>query len=190
MTDIDKLIESLWILDLVSVLSSFGLLDEVISIEDEIMSEEYSSIYYGAMSFAADYICNNYNEGYYSEKNYISIKSMTEYYKLCHKYGGAHRVKMKNNPYVRAAESFVNSAMNLHRNGYDWNLITKVSNEWASGIVIINDDYFDGQNDLVEAMLKIRRWYDDAVIRLRGTLLEEGIIRLPALPAAKEAERI
>jgi len=190
MTDIDGLIESLWSLDLASVLNSAGLMDEVIYMGNEILTDDYIPMYYDAMRFAADYISSDYNEYHGFDKCYISNKSMTEYYKLCHQYGRTHRVKMKDNPYAKRAEIFVNSAMNLYRNGYNWNLRTKVSNEWASGIVVITDDYFDGQNDLLEALLEIRRWYEDAVIRLRGNLLEERIIWLPALPAAKEAESI
>ncbi len=190
MTNIDELNRLLWSLDLSSVLSRFGLLDEVISMENEILSDDYISMYYDAMCFAADYIYSDYIEDYGFDKCYFSNKSMTEYYKLCHQYGRTHRVKMKDNPYTKEAKSFVNSAMNLACNGYGWKLKTKVNNEFASGIVVVTDDYFDGQNDLLEAMLEIRQWYTDAVIRLRGKLMEEGVITLPALPAAKEAERI
>ena len=82
------------------------------------------------------------------------------------------------------AERFVEGHMDLGNCcGYGWQLNTGVKHKWASGIVFRSDCYFNGELDLLEALLSIQEWYPRAVIRLRGKLMEEGVIRLPMLPA-------
>jgi len=173
-----------------SILHSYGLLDGLIAFGNKELSDDYYETFYDAIGHAADFATGDFIEYYEAEKWYFSNKSMLEYYKLCRQYGSAHGMKLKDTPYMKRAANFVNSAMNLGGMGYDWFLQTKVNHEWASGIVIFTDSYFNCQLELLEALLEIRQWYTDAVIHLRGKLLEEGVITLPALPVSKEAEII
>ncbi len=190
MHKISNLYDCLMSLHCASLLHGYGLLDEFIASGNRELSDDYYEIYYDVISLAADFKAFDYIECFELEKSYFSNKSMLEYYKLCRQYGSAHGMKLKDNPYMKAAEKFVNSALNLGGMGYDWILQTKVNHEWASGIVFITDWNYNCSFELLEALLEIREWYTYAVIRLRGKLLEEGVIALPALPAAKEAQRI
>jgi len=173
-----------------SLLHIYGLLDELIALGNRELSDDYYETFFDAIGLAADFADCNFIEYYEVEKWFFSNKSMLEYYKLCRQYGSAHGMKLKDNPYMKRADSFVNSAMNLGGTGYDWYLQTKVNHEWASGIVFFIDGYFNCHLELIDALLEIRQWYTDTVIHLRGKLLEEGIITLPALPAPKEEEII
>ena len=48
-----------------------------------------------------------------------------------------------------------------------------MGHEWASGIVFRTDCYFDGEMELLEALLSIRQWFEVGVQRLRKKLAEE-----------------
>lgn len=140
-------------------------------------------MWYELLNLTADAIWQDYNEDYDVNKWYFSNTSMMEYYRLCRVYGSAHKLKLKENPYMQEADRFVESCMDLGDNcGYGWKLNTGVNHKWASGIVFRSDCYFNGEFDLLEALLCIQDWYSRAVIRLRGKLMEEGVIRVPMLP--------
>lgn len=167
---------------------AYGKLDEMIDLGFDSPSEDHYMMWYELLSLVADAIWQDYDESYDVNKWYFSNRSMVEYYRLCRVYGDAHKLKLKDNPYMKEAERFVESCMDLDDScGYGWRLNTGVNHEWASGIVFRSDCYFNGEFDLLEALLGIQDWYPRAVIRLRGKLMEEGVIHVPMLPAPARA---
>lgn len=163
---------------------AYGKLDEMLDMGFESPDEEFYMMWYELLNLAADAIWQDYDENYDVNKWYFSNESMVEYYRLCRVYGDAHKLVLKDNPYMKEAERFVEGHMDLGGScGYGWHLNTGVKHKWASGIVFRSDCYFNGELDLLEALLSIQEWYPRAVIRLRGKLMEEGVIRLPMLPA-------
>lgn len=165
---------------------SYGKLDEMIGMGFDSPDEDFYCMFYELLSLTADAIWNDYDESYDVGKWYFSNRSMVEYYRLCRIYGRAHKLKRKDNPYMRDAERYVEGVMDLGCCGYGWRLNTGVKHEWASGIVFRTDCYFNGEYELLEALLCIQEWFTRAVIRLRGKLMEERVIRVPTLPAPAE----
>ena len=166
------------------IMYDYGKLDEMVDMGYDSADEDYYMMWYELLSLAADGIWQDYDENYDVNKWYFSNRSMVEYYRLCRVYGSAHRLKLRDNPYIKEAEQFVEARMDLDDScGYGWYLNTGVKHEWASGIVFRSDCYFNSELDLLEALLSIQEWYPRAVIRLRGKLMEEGVVRVPMLPA-------
>ena len=167
---------------------SYGRLNDLIKLGYDGPTENYYEIFYEALGICADAVWSDYIEDYDVNTWYFSNFCMMEYYRLCRVYGSAHRMKLKDNPYMIEAERCVESLMELgDRYGYGWSLNTKINHQWASGIVFRTDEYFCGEQELIMALLEIHDWYTEAVYRLRKKMLEEGIICLPALPAHREA---
>lgn len=138
-----------------------------------------------ALGTAADLFAAVYHERQEQYTLYVSFSSMMEYYRLCRVYGRFHRVNLKENPFIKEAEEAVEARMDLGSfGGYGIYLQTKVNHKWASGIVInLDENYFNEELALAEAVFEVGAWYEWAVYRLRRTLLEDGALRLPALPA-------
>ncbi|MBP5718445.1 MAG: hypothetical protein J6X53_05640 [Abditibacteriota bacterium] len=169
--------------------SKYGKLREYMDSGNREPTEDYYTCFMEIAGVAADFIAANYYEDYCTETFYFSYKDMMEYYRLCRVYSCQHRIRLRDNPFMREAAQFVADAMEFNNAcGYWYFLQTKTNHDWASGIVVYMDENsFNNEFDLSEAMLAIGGWYSSAVIRLRRTLLEEYALRLPALPAHKEA---
>lgn len=167
----------------------YGRLEEFLALGFDEPSDDRYMIFIEALSLVADAIWSDYLEDWCVDAWYFSNRSMTEYYRLCRVYGSAHSLKLKDNPYMREAQQFVEDVMDFeYSGGYGWWLNTKISREWASGLILRTDECFCGEFELIKALLEIQAWYPRAVYRLRGMLLEEGIIHLPALPAPREVD--
>jgi hypothetical protein len=71
------------------------------------------------------------------------------------------------------AERSVAHAMSLCDNygGYAFVLQTKINHKWASGLLILLDEnYFNSELKLAEAIFSIAKWYHDALERLKNDL--------------------
>ncbi|MGM9605745.1 MAG: hypothetical protein ACI3XG_11860 [Faecousia sp.] len=168
--DIQDMIPSIAIAHL---FHAYGKLEELIDLGFDEADSDFYMMFYEVLSIAADCVYSDYDDNYDVNKWYFSNKGMVEYYRLCRTYGSAHRLKLKDNPYMQEAERFVESAMDLNCYGYGWYLNTKIGHEWASGLVLRTDCYFNGESELLEALLSIRDWYERGVKRLREKLAEE-----------------
>ena len=167
----------------------YGRLRDFLNSGNQEPREDYYTCFMDIAEIAVDFIAGNYQEDYCVDIYYFSYKDMMEYYRLCRVYSCKHGIRLRDNPFMREAEQFVTDAMEFNNyGGYWYHLHTKINHDWASGIVIhLDDNCFQDEFGLSEAMLSIGGWYASAVIRLRQTLLEEYAFWLPALAAHKEA---
>lgn len=157
-----------------------GRLNDFIDATSSEAYEDMFAQYYEVLDICADAFFLEYLDAYEQDKWYFSNRSMGEYYRLCEEYGKRKNIKPKNNPYIKNAYYLVATVLDLEGNGgYAWNLTTATNHEWGSGIVFCHDDYFHSEFELVEALLDIRAWYEQAVVGLRKELLEERLIPFP-----------
>ena len=165
--------------------NAFGKLDEFVGYGNKTAHEEQYSCFFDALGTAADFFDCYYHEKYEENTLYVSFESMMEYYRLCRVYSRFHRVSLKENPFMKEAMKAVEFRMDLGSfGGYGIYLQTKVNHKWASGIVIdLDENYFHEEFELAEAVFEVGAWYERAVYRLRRTLIEDGALHLPALPA-------
>ena len=158
----------------------YGRLNDFIDATSPEAHEDMFAEYYEVLDICADAFFLEYLDAYEQDKWYFSNCCMGEYYRLCEAYGKQQKIKAKHNPYIKNTHYFVATALDLEGNGgYAWNLTTATNHEWGSGIVFFHDDYFNSEFELVEALLDIRVWYEQAVVRLRKELLEEQVIPFP-----------
>lgn len=170
-----------------ALFAAFDKLGDLMDLGYEKPCEEEYEIFWESLGVVIDFVDTGFVDEYEVNTWYFSDRNMMEYYRLCRTYGSRYRMKLKDNPYMQEAENFVESSMDLgERYGYGWTLQTKINHKWASGIVFRSDSYFCGEFGLVTALLEIQEWYKNAVYRLRGKMLEERLLWLPALPAPKE----
>ena len=152
----------------------YGKLDEFIASGNSGPFDEYYSCFWDVLQFASDFLFCEELEDYEAQKYYFGFKSMSEYYRLCRDYCVQRGVRLKDNPYMREAERFVENAMDFGMGsygGYSFLLQTKINHKWASGLLVLTDDYcFRSEFELTEAILSIGAWYKDAVARLKNDL--------------------
>ena len=165
-----------------------GKFDKFMALGYEQASAETSELWWDALGLAAESIWSNPNDEHEVYAWYFSNRSMTEYNRLSRVYGSVHHLKLKDNPYLQAAERFVGETMDWeNRYGYGWYLNTKIGHAWASGLVFKTDyNDFYGEFELLSALLDIQDWYSSAVYQLRRKLLEDCVLHLPALPSHQE----
>ena len=170
---------------------TYGKLDKFISFGNTEAHEDYIETYYDAIGSAADLFELHYSEKTEEHCLYVSFQSMVEYYRLCRQYSRVHRIRLRENPYMKDAEDYVHCAMDLDGNGgYYVHLQTKINHKWASGLVIyIDEGNFNSEFELAEAVFEIGDYYERAVVRLRQTLLKEYAFWLPALPEHRKEEK-
>ena len=160
-------------IELAHLFHSYGKLDEMLELGLDRANEDFYMYVFELMGVAAEGVWSDYNDSYDVSKWYFSSHPMVEYYRLCREYSKRHGIKLSDNPFVHNAESFVECALNLESCGYGWRLQTKINHEWASGIVFQSDCYFNGEMELLEALLEIFGWYEAAEKRLREVLHTE-----------------
>lgn len=170
---------------------TYGKLDKFISFGNTEAHEDYMETYYDAIGSAADLFEIHYSEKAEEHCFYVSFQNMVEYYRLCRQYSRSHHIRLGDNPYMKEAKDYVYCTMELGGNGgYYVHLQTKINHEWASGLVIRTDDnYFNGEFELAEAVFEIGDYYERAVVRLRQTLLKEYAFWLPSLPEHRKEEK-
>lgn len=184
----DDICEMLLSVRIASWFADYGRLDELNDIGFTGTSECVWDWCFFLLENAMEFATVGFIEAYEINTWYFSDSNIMEYYRLCRTYGKAHGFKLRDNPYMLEAKRMLDEAMNLDCCGYSWHLNTKVNHKWASGIVFRSDCYFNMEFGLLHALLGITDWYKRAVYRLRGKLLRERIIQLPALPAPKEGQ--
>lgn len=176
-------------ISLAKLFHSYGLLDQMINMGFDRADEEYLFMFYELLELTADAVWCGYDDNYEVNTWYFSNRSMQEYYRLCQEYSKKHGIKLKENPYMKEAERYVDTCMNFNTCGYAYWLNTKINHEWASGIVLRTDCYFNGEHDLLEALLEIREWYECAVKRLKEELYpKNGLLLLPQIHEYKEVK--
>ncbi len=150
-----------------------GMLNEFIDAGFRVPDEDMRFSIYELCSLCTDVCYLGFSEDDCVSMWYFINHSMLEYYKLCREYGSKHRLKLKANPYMIEAEKFVSEVMYLHGcYGFAWHLNAKVGHAGASGLIFHTDDYFNGEFELISALLEIRAWYLDGVQRLKNILSE------------------
>lgn len=166
----------------------YGELDEFLATGNTEATEEYINCFYGAMDAATDFFESRYYDSKEATKFYFSHRDMVEYYRLCRVYSAKHGVRLRDNPYMRDAQHFVQYMFDFNYNGgYSVHLQTRINHEWASGLVIwLDENYFNSEYELAEALFEIGGWYREHARLLRERLLKERAIWLPALPAHTE----
>ena len=89
---------------------------------------------------------------------------------------------------MREAEKTVDRIMSLGSSyGYGYALKTKINHQWASGIALETDEYFDGHQELLEALLCLDEWFQRGVDKLKDGLHSATVIPFPADAERKEA---
>lgn len=163
---------------------AFGKLNKFISYGNKGPHDSYYECYFDAIGAAADIFEVHHCERYGEHNLYVSFESMMEYYRLCRIYSKLHHIRLPDNPYIKEAERYVECTMDFGEyGGYHVHLQTKVNHKWASGLVISTDDNcFNEEFELAEAIFDVGAWYEFSVHRLRKKLLEEYALWLPALP--------
>jgi hypothetical protein len=151
----------------------YGKLDEFIAAGNQVLHEEYYACFWDALELVSDFFNAEYDETREVERLYLGFESMSEFYRLCRTYSVRHGIPLKENPYMIEAERSVAHAMSLCDNygGYAFVLQTKINHKWASGLLILLDEnYFNSELKLVEAIFSIAKWYHDALERLKNDL--------------------
>lgn len=167
---------------------AYGKLDKLTKLGLDEATDDFFMMYYELVDISADFVCCDYNEYYNTSRWYFSFTSMMEYYRLCRDYCNKRGVSLKANPYMLEAEKAVDRIMALGCSyGYGYRLNTRINHQWASGIVFEIDEYFDGHEALLEALLCLDEWFQQAVDRLKDDLSDRTIIPFPAMAEQKEA---
>lgn len=165
---------------------AYGKLDRLFKLGMEEAADDFYMMYYELLDISADFVSADYNEYYNTSKWYFSFTSMMEYYRLCRDYCSQRKVSLKANPYMLDAEKAVDRIMVLGSSyGYGYQLKTKINHQWASGIDLETDEYFDGHFDVLEALLCLDEWFRQAVDRIKDDLNRKMVIPFPT--AQKEA---
>ena len=158
---------------------TYGRLDDLLNAGFEVADDDFYEMFWESLDTIPDFISYDYNEYSDVTKWYFGFKDMMEYYRLCRAFSRLRRVKLKDNPYMRDAQQFVEHAMDLDGcYGVAWTLHTRINHRWASGIVFRIDEGFDGEFALLEALLSIADWYKRHLEPLRKTV--EEMERTPA----------
>ena len=167
---------------------AYGKLDKLQKLGLDEATDDFYMMYYELLDASADFVCSDYNEYYNTSRWYFSFKSMMEYYRLCRDYCNKRSVSLKANPYMREAELAVDRIMSLnHAYGYGYRLNTRINHQWASGIVLETDEYFDGHEEVLEALLCLDEWFRQGADKLKDDLHSTTVIPFPAAAERKEA---
>lgn len=136
--------------------ATYGRLDALLSLGYDCPCEDFYEIFWEMIGVTMGCVYSDFIEEYEINSWYFSDECIMEYYRLCRVYGSAHRMKLKDNPYMREAAGFVESSMDFGSGyGYGWALQTKIGHRWASGIVFRSDGYFNAEFQLLAALLEI-----------------------------------
>lgn len=163
-------------------------LDEFLAANpDELCESDPYEIFFNCIGLTAGFVWEDYIEELGGNKWYFSDPCMLEYYRLCSAYGSLHRQKLKDNPYVKEAENFVDDALTFSNGGCAYWLLTKINHACASGIVFCTDEnYFGGEIELVDGLLNVMDWYRAACLRLAAIIELEKVLAFPSLPEEME----
>lgn len=152
---------------------AYGRLNDFMKCGFETADNSFYEMFWELLGVIADFISYDYIEDYDMTKWYFSFKAMMEYYRLCRIFSRLRGVKLKDNPYVRDAQRFVECAMDLNNGyGYAWTLHTRINHKWASGIVFRTDEHFCEEFELLDALLSIADWYKCHLDPLRKAIEE------------------
>ena len=151
----------------------YGRLDDLLNAGFETADNSFYEMFWALLDTIPDFISCDYVEDYDVTKWYFSFKDMMEYYRLCRAHSRLRGVKLKDNPYMRDAQRFVEYAMDLDGcYGFAWTLHTRINHQWASGIVFRTDEQFCAEYELLDALLSIADWYKCHLDPLRKAVAE------------------
>lgn len=177
---LDDITEVLPSIAIARLFYEYGRLDEMLGEGFESPDADFYMMFWELLGVCADCVYSDYDENYGVNKWYFSNRDMVEYYRLCRTYSCLRGMKLKDNPFMQSAERFVGNAMDFNGGyGYGWYLSTRINHEWASGLVFRTDEYFNGEFDLLEALLSIRDWYRRNLVRLREAIEKEKSLAAP-----------
>ena len=167
----------------------YGKLDDFIAAGNISPHEDSYSCFFDILNFAPDFYNVHYNDDFCVSTFYICYDAMMEYYRLCRVYSRRRKIPLKENPFMREAERYVESAFDYDSyGGYAFLLQTKVNHKWASGIVVkVDENCFNDYFSFAEAVLSVGDWYGKAVERLKKELAEPVVLQMPETEKYKEA---
>lgn len=170
--DLDYIGYATGVVRICKLLYDYGKLDRVDTgwNADE---DAYFPLIQEALLSIADFSQNDFSEYHLTEKLYLSDSTMMEYYRLCRNYCRKFGVKLRDNPYIKEAESAVRDILDIPVYNYGYILKTKINHEWASGILLYYSEYFDGHMELLEALLDIFQFYEIKLEELKAALTQE-----------------
>ena len=123
-----------------------------------------------------DFISYDYNEYSGVTKWYFGFKDMMEYYRLCRAHSRLCGVKLKDN--LCGAHAVVEYAMDLDGYyGFAWTLHTGSTISGPAASCSRIDEDFNGEFDLLEALLSIADWYKCHLEPLRKAVEETGALQ-------------
>ena len=148
--------------------------------------DEYYDLILTAIHSCCEYVFSSYDEESCDASMYFSDPCMLEYYKLCREYSRRRGMKLKDNPYVRKAASYVNRMLS---GPYTCGHIihTKVNHKCAGGIHFIYSVEFDSEMELLDRMLDIVRFYKDGVNELNAELAKSTALAVIYTPTLGKA---
>lgn len=138
-------------------------------------SDNWCYLVHEGVQCVCDFVAMGGGDGF-ETKIYFSDPPMLEYYRLCRDYCQIYGVSLKNNPFVKQAEAYVNEMLYYNINGsvdYGWTLHTRINHARASGILFaFSSDYFGYYPllELTEVMLEIFRYYETELVALKKTI--------------------
>lgn len=167
----EEIIEVLPSIAIARLFYGYGRLDNLLKAGIDQATGDFYEIFLELIDAAADFTRYDYDEAWGVTRWYFSFSDMVEYYRLCRIYGSLHSLKLKDNPFLIDARQFVECVMDFNgQYGFGWYLNTKINHKWASGIVFQTDEYFNGEYELVEALLSIGDWYKYHLELLRNAI--------------------
>lgn len=111
----------------------------------------------------------DFKEDYEEEKIYLSSEVMTEFYRLCREHASLLSVKLKDEPFYRRAEEYVERTIEVEGVGYSFGvwLLTKINHRWASGLVVCTTAGYYDWSELALKLCEIPEYYRNQIKELR-----------------------
>ena len=109
----EEIIDALPSITVARLFYTYGRLDDLLNAGFETANDGFYEMFWELLDTIPDFISYDYNEYSGVTKWYFGFKDMMEYYRLCHTFSRLRGVKLKDSPYMRDAQRFVEHAMDL-----------------------------------------------------------------------------
>lgn len=123
----------------------------------------------------------------------FQFPEMYAFYNLCKEHSKQHNIKFKKNPYVKAAEKYVDDVLySSNAQNFVWNLWIprKEVNKRTYILMLELGMYFEDYLEIIEALFNIRNYYSEQIKKLKEELYGFKIImNMPNTHSDKTEER-
>lgn len=179
--DYEMMQDALQTVRIAKLFYEYGKLDRLLENGVTYASESVHDFLYEYFEAVADYVDLDFHEDYEVDHWYFGFRSMVQYYRLCRDYCCLFGVKLRDNPYVRKAESALTDAFYgcSCNGGLGWGYAKKCNGEWSSGVFVETDCYFHSEYELLEALLAIDDWYTEECKALDALLKTARARQMP-----------